>query len=138
MVKIRNVQNSVYVVHASDVDRICAILDKEVGSVTIETECSDDIEREFSNHLDLFSYDNPPSRGLLDVWILSSRRTATEANGAIDSASVHFSQGGGVSISVTGTNYVARTSKNDSKISLMELRHGTVASPRPWIQTSWP
>lgn len=102
MVRIRSGQDSTYVVRASDVNRICALLEKEVGRVRIVTECSDDIERDFSSSVELSSYDNSPGRSLLDMWIQSSRSTETESNSAIESASVYFSKGGRVSISVTG------------------------------------
>ena len=102
MVRIRNENDGSFAARSSEIERICELLEGEVGTLKISTECSDDVQREFSSFKELDSYDNSMAREILDISIQARSSTETNSVISIDRASVHFDRRGHIHITVEG------------------------------------
>ena len=91
-----------FTVSSRDVEKICKLLESQIGPPKLSTECLDDVERSFDSFNELDSYENPPNRTITSLSISSSVSWREESNVAIERASVYFRSDEAVSITVEG------------------------------------
>ena len=66
-------RNHAFVVRSSDLQNLWEVLEDRVGTVTASAKCSDDVEREFDDLKELFSYDNAPTRKIVELSVRSGK-----------------------------------------------------------------
>lgn len=102
MARIRSRVAGSFTVRPSDVQEVCTLLECAVDPPKISSECSDDIERDFSSFDELASYGNPLSRSITSLTISSSKSWKEQSDAPIERSSVSFHSNGIVSIDVEG------------------------------------
>ena len=109
-----------FVVSSSDIKKLWAWLEENVGTVTAEMKCSDDGTREFDNLKKLTSYENPPARQIVSLDIES------ESDGREKFVGIRFSDSEFSSISIDIKAQEQTASEIRERIS--EILDGT----KPW------
>lgn len=66
---IRTERKHAFVVRQDDLQKIWRLLEDRIGVVNASAECSDDMVREFDNWEQLASYDNPPTKQIMELSI---------------------------------------------------------------------
>ena len=64
-------RNHAFVVRSSDLENLWKVLEDRVGTVTASAKCSDDVEREFDDLKELLSYDNAPTKKIVELSVNS-------------------------------------------------------------------
>ena len=110
-----------FTVNSCDVEKICKLLESQIGPPKISTECLDDVERSFNSFDELASYENPSTRRITSLSISSSVSWQKEASVAIERASVYFHSDEAVLITVEGQE----RDSVELRDQLNEIVHGT-------------
>ena len=82
-----------FILKQSDLKKMCDLFEERIGSVSIEINCADGIDRKFSNWEQLAAFDNPPKK---QIEYLSLN---TRSDDYKKSAYLHFSKSSWQSIS---------------------------------------
>ena len=65
--RFRTAKKGAYVVHLPDLEKLWNLMETRVGSVAFEADCVDEVQREFDCWEDLKSYENAPSKQIVEM-----------------------------------------------------------------------
>ena len=119
---ISTTRNHAFVVRSSDLENLWKVLEDRVGTVTASAKCSDDVEREFDDLKELLSYDNAPTRKIVELSVNSV--SYREKYFREKSVRISFSSQFGIHINIEIKGQV------DS--ALRDKIFGILAGIRPW------
>lgn len=71
---IRTGREHAFVIRLPDLRKLWELLEEHIGTVEASAVCSDDIEREFDVLEQLSSYDNPPTKEIFRLSIISQSK----------------------------------------------------------------
>lgn len=72
--RFRTAKKGAYVVHLPDLEKLWMLMENRVGSVSFEAECADEVQREFNCWEDLKSYENAPSKQIVEMSLGAGSR----------------------------------------------------------------
>ena len=81
--RFRTAKKGAYVVHLPDLEKLWTLMETRVGNVSFEAECADEVQREFNCWEDLESYENAPSKQIVEMS-LSARSHDFQRSVSID------------------------------------------------------